>query len=183
MLEDFFIPLIAIGLAELGDKTQISILLLSSKSKKHVQILLGVILAFLIVDGLAILLGNWITTLIDIQILKIVSGMVFIFFGIYMLLHRDKQENDGKYYKNPFLTSFLLIMLTEWGDKTQIAAALFAIKFNPVLVFAGTLCSLTILSLMAIFFGKIIAEKLNQKIINIVAGILFIILGIIFFIL
>jgi len=52
IIEDILIPLVAIAAAELGDKTQISILLLSSKTKKHLQLLLGVMLAFLIVDGL-----------------------------------------------------------------------------------------------------------------------------------
>jgi len=55
IIEDILIPLVAIAAAELGDKTQISILLLSSKTKKHLQLLLGVMLAFLIVDGIVIL--------------------------------------------------------------------------------------------------------------------------------
>ncbi|MCK4398024.1 MAG: TMEM165/GDT1 family protein [Methanophagales archaeon] len=33
MLQDIWIPLIVVGLAELGDKTQLSILLLSLKMK------------------------------------------------------------------------------------------------------------------------------------------------------
>ncbi len=182
MFEDFLIPLIVIGLAELGDKTQLSVFLLSSKSNKHVQIFIGVFLAFLIVDGLAILFGNWITTLIDIQILKIISGLVFIIFGLFMLITKEKKESEENCYKNPFVTAFLLIMLAEWGDKTQIAAGLFAIQYHPLLVLIGTMCALSILSFIAIFFGKFIAEMLDKKLINTIAGILFIILGITFFI-
>ncbi len=182
MIEDILIPFIVIGLAELGDKTQLSVLLLSSKSTKHLQIFLGVFFAFFIVDGLAILFGNWITTIIDIQILKIVSGLVFIIFGLYMLITTEKEEGEEKYYKNPFFTAFLLIMLTEWGDKTQIAAGLFAIQYQPILVLIGTMCALSILSIIAIFFGKFIATRLDKKLINKIAGGLFVILGIIFFI-
>ncbi|MBS3778067.1 MAG: TMEM165/GDT1 family protein, partial [Candidatus Thermoplasmatota archaeon] len=35
MIEDIIVPLIAIAIAELGDKTQLSVLLLSSKTTKH----------------------------------------------------------------------------------------------------------------------------------------------------
>ena len=48
MLQDILIPLIVVGLAELGDKTQLSILLLASKTEKHMQLFLGTILAFFI---------------------------------------------------------------------------------------------------------------------------------------
>ena len=181
IIQDLIIPFIAIAVAELGDKTQISILLLSSKTKKHFELLVGVILAFAIVDGIAVLAGAWITTIVPIDILKIVSGCIFIFFGVLMLIKKDNDESKKTYDKNIFLAGFLLIMLTEWGDKTQIAAALFAINFNPYLVFIGTIIALTILSILAIFLGKIIAEKINEKLITKIGGIAFIILGIFFF--
>jgi putative Ca2+/H+ antiporter (TMEM165/GDT1 family) len=181
MIEDIIIPLAVIAAAEFGDKTQISILLLSSQSKKHLQILFGVLLAFLIVDGVAIAAGSWITTLINIKILKIISGSVFIIFGIFMLLNRKEEEGERKYDKNAFISAFLLIFLTEWGDKTQIAAAIFATQYNALLVLIGTILALTTLSLMAIFFGKILSEKLDKKLINKVGGLIFIVMGIIFF--
>lgn len=182
MIEDIIIPLAVIAAAEFGDKTQISILLLSSRCKKHLQILFGVVLAFLIVDGVAIAAGSWITTIIDIKILKIMSGIVFIIFGIFILLNRKKEEEERKYDKNAFISAFLLIFLTEWGDKTQIAAAIFATQYNALLVFIGTMSALTLLSLIAIFFGKIISDRINKKLINKIAGTVFIILGITFFI-
>ncbi len=182
MIEDVIIPLIAIAVAELGDKTQISILLLSSKTNKHMQILVGVTLAFLIVDGIAIAAGSWITTIIPIKYLKIISGIVFIIFGILMLLHKKEEDEKTKKFNTPFITAFFLILLTEWGDKTQIAAALFATKYNPYMVLIGTITSLFILSIIAIFFGKIISEKIPRKTINKIAAIIFIIMGLIFFI-
>ena len=54
------IPLLAVGLAEMGDKTQLSILILSTRTKEYFRLLLGVMLAFLLADGLAILLGSYV---------------------------------------------------------------------------------------------------------------------------
>ena len=180
IIEDIILPLTVIALAELGDKTQISILLLSSKTKKHVQLLLGIILAFLIVDGIAIALGSWITNVIPYNVLNIVSGVVFILFGFFMLLKKEEVEESNTYDKNIFLAGFMLIMLTEWGDKTQIAAALFSTNYNPIMVLIGTITALAILSGLAIYFGKIISEKINQKLMTKIGGIVFILLGIMF---
>jgi len=157
-------------------------LLLSSKTKKHLHLLLGAILAFAIVDGVAILAGTWITTVIPIDYLKIISAIVFIIIGLLMLISKDGKEKVTK-QRNPFFAAFLLIILTEWGDKTQIAAAIFATQYDGIFVFIGTMTALTILSLIAIFFGKIISTRINKKIVNKIAGIVFIILGITFIIL
>ena len=174
--------MIAIAAAELGDKTQISILLLSSKSNKHLQILIGVILAFLIVDGIAIAAGYWITTLIPLTYIKIVSGTVFIIVGIFMLINKKEESGDTKRYNNMFVSAFLLIFITEWGDKTQIASALFATRYNPYMVFIGTLIALLMLSILAVFFGKMLSKKVPKKTINKIAAIIFILMGITFFI-
>jgi putative Ca2+/H+ antiporter (TMEM165/GDT1 family) len=157
-------------------------LLLSSKTKKHLHLLIGAMLAFVIVDGVAIIAGGWITTIIPINYLKIISAIVFIIIGILMLISKDDEEKETK-QKNPFIAAFLIIMLTEWGDKTQIAAAIFATQYDVILVFIGTMTALLILSLIAIFFGKIISTRINKKLVNKVAGIVFIILGITFIIL
>jgi putative Ca2+/H+ antiporter (TMEM165/GDT1 family) len=157
-------------------------LLLSSKTKKHLQILIGAILAFAIVDGGAIIAGTWITTIIPINYLKIISAIVFIIIGILMLISKDGKEKETT-RKNPFIAAFLIIMLTEWGDKTQIAAAIFATQYYAILVYIGTLTALLILTMIAIFFGKIISQRIDKNFVNKVAGIIFIIIGITFIIL
>ena len=157
-------------------------MLLSSKTKKHLQLLIGALLAFAIVDGVAIIAGAWVTTIIPINYLKIISAIVFIIIGILMLISKDDEEKETT-QKNPFIAAFLIIMLTEWGDKTQIAAAIFATQYNAIFVFIGTMIALLILSMIAIFFGKIISKRIDKKFVNKIAGILFIILGITFIIL
>jgi Ca2+/H+ antiporter, TMEM165/GDT1 family len=182
IFEDIIIPFVTIALAELGDKTQVSILLLSSRTNKFSSIFLGVFFAFLIVDGIAIALGNLITSVVDITILKPISGVVFIIFGVYMLLSKKEETKQKNYEKSIFVSAFLMIFLTEWGDKTQVAAALFATQYNALFVLLGTMLALSLLSLLAIFFGTILNKKINQKLLKKVAGVVFIILGITCFI-
>ena len=183
MLQDIWIPLIVVGLAELGDKTQLSILLLSLKMEKRLYLLFGVILAFLIVDGIAILAGEWITNTVPISSVKILSGAIFIIFGI-LILRSEKEETKTKskyYLKNPFYSGFALIFLSEWGDKTQIASGLFATKYNGLLVLTGVMIALTLLSILTIYLGEFISSKIERKTVTKIAGFLFVLIGLSFF--
>lgn len=182
MLEGILIPFAAIALAELGDKTQLSVLLLSSKTKKHLQLLLGVITAFLIVDGIAIFAGSWITSIVPLAWIKIFSGAVFILFGLLTLRKSEQKAESKAYFKSAFLSGFAMIFVSEWGDKTQIASALFGAEYNPFLVLAGTLSALALLSAIAIYSGKFISERVDRKLMVKISGAAFIIIGISFFI-
>lgn len=144
-------------------------------------LLIGVILAFLIVDGIAIAAGSWITSIIPIRIVKIISGAMFIVFGLVMLIRKEKDDEHKKFYDNAFISGFVLILFAEWGDKTQIASALFATKYNMVMVLCGTMIALTLVSIMAVYFGKFIAERINKKLLTRVAAVVFIIMGVVFF--
>ena len=177
MIYDILLPFLTIGLAELGDKTQLAVLCLASKTKKHLQLLLGVISAFVIADGLAVLLGDYITQIIPINYIKIGSGIIFILFGVITLISHKKEEAKCD-IQTPFISGFWLILLSEMGDKTQIASGLFATQFSPVLVLIGVIAALTAMSIMAIYLGKFITTKINKKLVSIIAGTLFILIGI-----
>jgi len=179
MIPDILIPLVAVGLAELGDKTQLSILLLSSKTKKHLHLLLGVLLAFLTVDGTAIILGTYITNIIPITWLKTASAIVFIAFGALILAEKQAKHESRLHFENSFLSGFMLIFISEWGDKTQIASGLFATQYNSLMVLAGVMTALTLLSIIAIYLGELISNKIDKKAITRIAGIVFILIGII----
>ena len=181
-LNEIIIPLIAIGLAEMGDKTQLSVILLSSRTREYIPLLAGVMLAFLITDGFAILIGSWMTGIIPLDLLKLISGGVFILFGALILRgdQKEAEEERGLSSGNALLSGFSLIFLSEWGDKTQIASALFATEYNPIMVFIGVMAALFILSVMAIYLGQIISQKVDRKLVSRIAGTLFLIIGIAF---
>lgn len=183
MFDSFLIPFIVVGLAEFGDKTQIAILMVAARTSKHWSLLWGILLAFGITNSLAVIMGNFISTLIDLKYIKIITGILFIVFGIYSL--RDqKEEKKNTYYKlkNPFLTGFILILLLEMGDKTQLTAGLLATKYHMILVFLGVMSSLSLLSMLAIFSGKMILNKINHKYLTYVSSTIFILIGLLTFI-
>ena len=182
-LDDILIPLIAVGLAEMGDKTQLSILLLSSRTREYARLLLGVMLAFLMADGFAILVGSWVTNVIPADLVQAVSGIVFLLFGI--LIFREageeaEEEPKSLSAKSTFISGFSMIFLSEWGDKTQIASALFATEYDPQMVFIGVMIALFLLSAMAIFLGRIISGRIDRRLMSRVAAALFVLIGLSF---
>ena len=181
-MQEFFITFLAISLLELGDKSQLSIFILSSRTKNHFQLLLGVMLAFLIVDSAAILLGTWITTIVPISILRIVSGTIFIAFGLFILIFSKDDGKETATNKSAFRAGFFLIFISEWGDKTQIASGLLATNYSLLPVFLGTMAALFVISLIAIYLGKFASERLDKRLIAKVAGALFILIGVSFFV-
>ncbi len=165
----------------MGDKTQLSVLLLSSRTREYAQLLAGIMLAFLLVDGFAILVGSWVTNVIPVHLVKLISGAVFILFGILTLMGNREEEVESRLSpRNAFVSGFSMIFLSEWGDKTQIASALFATEYDPRLVFVGVMTALLILSVMAIYLGKFLASRIDRKLITRIAGIVFLLIGISF---
>lgn len=181
-MKSLLLPLFSIALAELGDKTQLSILLLSTRTKKHFELLLGVMLAFFIVDGAAILLFSWIAKMLPVSTVRIFAGIVFIIFGLFMLRNVSKEQEQVPELKNPFLAGFSLVFISELGDKTQIASGLFAASLNPWMVLAGAMIALGTLSVLAVYLGKLIGDRINQQIMSKVAGTVFILMGLTFLI-
>ncbi len=110
------------------------------------------------------------------------SGVIFIFFGLVTLIFRNKGEvTKSKYhFENPFYSGFILIFVSEWGDKTQIATGLFATQYNGLMVLTGVIIALSLLSVIAIYSGKFISDKVNRETITTIAGISFILMGVAF---
>ena len=178
-MDDILIPLLAVGLAEMGDKTQLSILLLSSRTQEYARLVLGVMLAFLLADGLAILVGSYIDAVVPVTTVKALSGLVFILFGILILKEKGEEEESEQSLsaRGAFLSGFTMIFLSEWGDKTQIASALFATEYDTLLVLAGVMIALFILTLMAIFLGRYLSRRIDRKLMSRVAGGIFLLIG------
>lgn len=181
MLNEMLIPLLAIALAEIGDKTQLTLLCLAAKTRKHMRLFFGAMAAFFIVDGIAVLAGELVAQLVPIHFVKIISGILFIGFGFSFILQKNEDHVTCS-LKQPFLSAFSMILFSEMGDKTQITSALFASNYRPCLVLIGVIVGLAIVSFVTIQFGKQIMSKVNSNLLHKISGIIFILLGIFAFI-
>ena len=164
--------------AELGDKTQLSVISLSS-SYKWQYVFAGSMLAFLAVDGVSIADGGPLLALVPLRYVQVVSGIVFILFGIIPLLRKEKSSEVRVKPRStiPLLASFSLIALMELGDKTQIITRTLAAQSSPILVLIGMVSAFAVLTGLAVLIGAKLVSRLPMKWLKIGTSTLFIILG------
>ena len=74
-----------IFLAELGDKTQLATLMLSAQSGRPIIIFTGAALALISTSLLGVLIGQWIANNLPRQRFTVVSGIIMISLGIYLV--------------------------------------------------------------------------------------------------
>jgi len=170
-----------IALAELGDKTQLTVIALSA-GYDRVKVFTGVILAFTLVTGLGVLVGDALLQVIAPALIKTLAGLLFVIFGIWMLVSRTSCDTDSNSpLSNPLFSTFSMITLAEMGDKTQLSAITLSAKYDsPYLVFLGAVLALASISLLGILLGKKLCEIVPLSKIKLGAGALFIVFGVLF---
>tara|TARA_B100000579_G_C22763688_1_gene820289 strand:+ start:684 stop:974 length:291 start_codon:yes stop_codon:yes gene_type:complete len=85
-----FSTFFAVFLAEMGDKTQLTTITLSSTTNKPLAVFIGSSIALILATSLGALAGGSIANLIPAFLLKLLSGIVFLIIGINLLT----QTND-----------------------------------------------------------------------------------------
>jgi len=169
-----------IALAEFGDKTQIAIVSLSVEHKPK-SVFLGAMLAFAVIDGILALIGGSIASHFPVIWIDIASGLLFLIIGIYTLFSKRSFTFKIKQYPNAIVTSFLLVAVLEFGDKTQIAVITLAASYNaPLQIFIGVMLAFALLTSIAVAFGKVISRYVSERYIKISSGLLFIFFGLLF---
>lgn len=179
MLQDFLIPFATIAIVEMGDKTQLAMMAMAARYKHTMQIFLGAMAASAIVDGSAVVLGNYLTRFIPRRPVSMIAGAVFILFGIYSLIKKDEKEKTASPTKRSvFIAAFLLFFVSEFGDKSQFAALLFGTQYSLPLTLLGTLAAIAVLLVIMLAAGKYISKKLDEEKVNVFSAMLFIGIGI-----
>ncbi len=77
-----------------------------------------------------------------------------------------------------FLSTFLTIFLAELGDKTQLATLLLTAKSHaPWIVFAGAGTALVLTSLIGVWLGSWLAQRISPQTLEKAAGLLLLLIS------
>ena len=91
-----FTTFVTVFLAEMGDKTQLTTITLSSTTNKPLAVFIGSSVALILATLLGALAGGSIANLIPAFLLRVISGIVFLIIGIIFLAQSKKEfTNDG----------------------------------------------------------------------------------------
>ena len=171
-----------IFLAELGDKTQLAVITLCSRHDWKV-VLSGAMLSFALIDGLSVLVGRGIAEVVPLFWIQIIGGVMFIAFGLYILLHKERKNESFKLTEKSsgFISTLILISLAELGDKTQLAVIALAAEYaEVVMVFLGVISGFLAITIIGVLIGKGLIHLVPQRYLRLVSAVLFIGFGIIF---
>lgn len=164
-----------IALAEIGDKSQLVCMTLAVRHR-HWPVILGATAAFLILNALAVLFGAGIATWVPERVTAGVVAVLFGAFGIHALLNQDDGEMEDVVERSGhsiFFTALLLILVAEFGDKTQLAVAGLASSLPPLPVYLGATTALVMISALGVWAGRTVLQRLPLSWLHRVSGIVF----------
>ncbi len=169
-----------VGLAEFGDKSQLVCMTLAARHR-GLPVLVGAIAAFAVLNLLAVLFGAAVAAWLPEWLVTAAVAVLFAVFGISALRYQEEDEDDDV-EEAPghgiVATTFLLIFLAEFGDKTQLAVAGLGITGEPTAVWAGATAALAVTSALGVFAGRKLLNRLPLKWIHRVSGIFFLLLAV-----
>lgn len=177
----FFSTFFLIFLAELPDKTALSILVLSTRNHPG-GVFAGAAVAFLIQSLVAVLFGE-LFSLLPAHWIHIGTGILFLIFsGVLFLKKEEKEEHQKKGHEKYFLsaawTTFLVIFISEWGDLTQIASAALTAKYHaPLNIFLASTLALWSVTGLTVIVGNRLKKYINPKVIQKIAAFAFLAMG------
>ncbi|MFF4543305.1 TMEM165/GDT1 family protein [Streptomyces sp. NPDC001435] len=171
-----------IFLAELPDKTALTGLVLGTRYRAS-YVFAGIAAAFLLHVALAVAAGS-VLTLLPQQIVHALTGVLFLGGGAMLLLKKDdgeeeiKKPADQSFWKVAG-TGFMLILVAEFGDLTQIMTANLAARYDdPLSVGLGAVLALWAVAGLGIVGGKALMKRVPLRLITKIAALLMLTLGV-----
>lgn len=168
-----------IAAAEMGDKSQLVCMALASRHRP-VPVVFGALSAFALLNTLAVVFGKVVAGWFPEFMIALVVSLLFIIFGIQALRteaeepHEEFREKSGH---GIFFTTFLLITVAEFGDKTQLAVVALSSTNNPAGIWLGATLALGMTSTMGVLAGRKLLQKISVELLHKLGGILFLILA------
>lgn len=177
MLAEFIKALSLIFIAEMGDKTQIIAMTFATQFTVR-QVLTGVTVGVIGNHGLAIILGSLLGTMLPIDMIQLLAGFLFIYFGYNSLRSGEDDEPDDKRFVNPVMAVALAFFVGELGDKTQLTAlALSAEASYPLIILLGTTAGMVATSGIGIFIGSRLGRRIPENALKAASSIVFVAFG------
>jgi len=179
-MEAFLVSVAVVTLGEIGDKTQLLALVLAVRYRRPWPIVAGILVATLLNHTLAGVVGSWVRAAIPPDVLRWLLAMSFFAVAAWALKPDTIDERAPPATRfGVFGVTVIAFFLAEMGDKTQIATAILAARFDSLLaVVAGTTLGMLIADVPAVFAGKLAADRIPFKAIRIAAALLFAALGV-----
>ncbi|MFC9494174.1 TMEM165/GDT1 family protein [Streptomyces sp. NPDC056982] len=169
-------------LAELPDKTALAGLVLGTRYRAS-YVFTGVAAAFAVHVALAVAAGS-VLTLLPQQLVHALTGVLFLGGAAVLLMKKDEEEEEvrkpkGQSFWKVSGAGFMLILVAEFGDLTQIMTANLAARYDdPLSVGLGAVLALWAVGGLGIVGGKALMKRVPLALITKIAAVLMLGMGV-----
>jgi Ca2+/H+ antiporter, TMEM165/GDT1 family len=166
--------------AEMGDKSQLVCMTLAARHRA-MPVILGAITAFALLNTLATVFGVAIANWLPEYVIAATVAVLFTVFGIHALRVKEPDGDDEEVQEKSghgiFFTTFLLITVAEFGDKTQLAVVALSSTAAPIAVWLGSTAALLSTSVVGVLAGRTILQKIPLPLLHKISGSIFLALA------
>lgn len=165
--------------AEIGDKSQLVCMVLATRYRAF-PVMMGSALAFIFLNTLAVTFGVAIASWVPEVFISAIVTILFAIFGIHALRLNEELEDDvslASSNSSIFMTTFLLITVAEFGDKTQLAVVALSSTSLPIAVWSGSTIALITTSALGVWAGRTLLQKIPLTLLHRFSGVIFILLA------
>jgi putative Ca2+/H+ antiporter (TMEM165/GDT1 family) len=179
-LSSFWTSLFFVGIAEMGDKTQLVALACAARYSARTT-LAAVLAATLLVHLFSVAIGEVFGLALPTFWVQIVAGVAFLGFAAWTL--RGDTLDDGEAKEptgrwGPFIAIAVSFFIAELGDKTMLTTVTLASQQQEfVSVWLGSSIGMVIADGLAIVVGSFSGRRLPEKAIRLAAAGLFAVSG------
>ena len=174
-----------IFIAEMGDKTQLLLIAMTSKYKVR-DILIGTWAATAVLNLLAVGVGAALSNYLDMRIIKSIAAIAFFWFAYSTLKGDDGDEEEEEMKgagKAALVAIFTTFFIGELGDKTQLSGIALAAAYtnhsiiNALYVFLGCTLGLIAADLLGLIVGLVFKSKMPESLLNKISVAIFAVFG------
>jgi len=178
-VEALFTSTAVVALAEIGDKTQLLAIVLATRFKRPIPIILGILVATLANHFLAAFVGAQAAAFLEGDWFRYLIAASFIAMAAWTLIPDKLDDVEDKPARfGAFLTTVIAFFLVEMGDKTQLATVALSARFNDlVMVTLGTTLGMMLANVPAVLLGQELIRRVPLKVVRIIAALLFLVIG------
>ncbi|MEV4175077.1 TMEM165/GDT1 family protein [Nonomuraea sp. NPDC049709] len=181
-MEAFWISLVAIFVAELGDKSQLMAMTFATRFKTW-TVILGITIATTVVHLLSVAVGGLIGDALPTTAISVVAGLAFIGFAAWTLrgdeLTEEESRKAQRTTRNALIAVTVAFFLSELGDKTMLATITLATQHGWVGTWIGSTVGMVAADALAILVGRLLGRHLPERIIKYGAAAGFAVFGVV----
>ena len=178
-MDAFLVSTGIVGLAEIGDKTQLLAFLLAARFRRPLPIVLGILVATVANHAFAAAVGALVSELLGPGVMRWVLGLSFLGMAAWVLTPDEIDAEEAQLAKyGVFLTTLIAFFVAEMGDKTQVATVMLAAQYSAYFwVVAGTTLGMMLANAPVVWLGDRLVKKVPIRVVHLVSALIFLVLG------